>query len=137
MRKVISLEFDCEKCIRYLKLHSGTWRWFLSAVFTSYLYSASFYFCVFTCSLRNSSAAGFNERITAGLFKFCTRGVSISSAGMSSVVRLRSQLPVWKSPNYQHKRSHSTERKACRERGSFSLRCEALFTCSIKTRTLV
>lgn len=57
----------------------------------------------------------FNERVTAGLFKFCARGASISSAGTSSVVRLRSQQPVWKSPDCQHKRSQHRKEDVVKE----------------------
>lgn len=124
MRKVISLEFDCEKCIRYLKLYSGTREvktrcpgssmWFLSAVFMSYLYSACL--ILFLCLHLLLAEFECSRFLTSGslrLCKSCTQGVSILSARIFYVVRLLTQQPIWKSPNSQHKRSPSTERKTC------------------------
>lgn len=48
-------------------------------------------------------------------FLSSAHGASISSAGTSSVVRLRSQQPVRKSPDCQHKRSQHRKEDVVKE----------------------
>lgn len=49
-------------------------------------------------------------------FLSSTHSVSILSARISYGGRLLNQQLIWKSPGYQHKRSHNTERKICWEK---------------------
>lgn len=128
MRKVISLEFDCEKCIRYLKLYSGTREvktrspgssmWFLSAVFMSYLYLACLIlFLGLHLLLAEFECSRFLTSGSLRLCKFCTQGVSILSAGISYVVRRLTQPQILNTRGVPVQKGRHAERRG----DSFSL----------------